>query len=293
MKIDVVIATYNRAKQIEETINNVLQFEQDINKIFIINNNSKDNTREVLEKFNSNSKIDITNSDENLGAPGGKNIGLKKSQADLIIVIDDDAIFFTEDPINEVKRIFKNDNSLGIIQFKIVNFQEKRIQRYEFPGDNPEKYGDKEFYAGYFIGAGHAIRKKTLEEVGYYPDEFFYAHEEIDLSYKAINGNYTIKYCPIVGVYHKKDPGGRLPPKEVIKSMYKNRLVMSYKYFPFKYSLISNFLWFLKTLKDSKSIMIPLKAISEFLKSKNLLVKNTLSKNAIEYIKKYNGRLYR
>lgn len=76
--------------------------------------------------------------------------------------------------------------------------------------------------------------------------------------------------------------------------MYKNRLVMSYKYLPFKYSLISNFLWFLKTLKDSKSIMIPLKAISEFLKSKNLLVKNTLSKkNAIEYIKKYNGRLYR
>ena len=75
--------------------------------------------------------------------------------------------------------------------------------------------------------------------------------------------------------------------------MYKNRLVMSYKYLPFKYSLISNFLWFLKTLKDSRSIIIPLKAISEFLKSKNLLVKNTLSKNAIEYIKKYNGRLYR
>ena len=291
MVVDVVIATYNRANQIVETIDNVLQFVDDINKIYVINNNSSDGTKEVLDRV-VHEKIDITHSLKNLGAPGGKNIGLRKSRADIVIVIDDDAIFFTENPINEVKRIFAEEKVLGVVQFKIVNFKEKTIQRYEFPGVNLEADGDKEFYAGYFIGAGHAIRKEILDNVGYYPDDFFYAHEEIDLSYKTINEGFTIKYFPIVGVYHKKDPSGRLPPNKVIENMYKNRLVMTYKYLPLPYAIVSNFLWFVKTLKDSRSMIVPINAIKDFLVIKPSLTTNKLSKSAVEYMKKYNGRLY-
>ena len=292
MIVDVVVCTYNRAHILQETIENVLQFQNDINKIFVINNNSTDNTKEILDNINNN-KVDVIHSDKNLGAPGGKNIGLKRSQADIIVVIDDDAVFFTENPINEVKNIFQNDNSLGVVQFKIVNYKEKRIQRYEFPGDNPEVNGDKEFFSGYFIGAGHAIRKSAIEKTGYYPDEFFYAHEEVDLSYRMINNSYKIKYCPSVGVYHKKDPGGRLPAKEVLKQNFKNRMIMSYKYLPFLYIFVSNTLWFLKTLKDSKSLMVPLSAIKEYWKIKKTLTQDVLSNDAINYLKKYKGRLYR
>ena len=95
MIVDVVIATYNRANQISETLDNVLQYKDDINKIFVVNNNSEDNTKEVLKEFHDNEKIEIIHSPENLGASGGKNIGLKKSVADVAIVIDDDAIFFS------------------------------------------------------------------------------------------------------------------------------------------------------------------------------------------------------
>jgi len=35
MIVDVVIATYNRANQISETLDNVLQYKDDINKIFV------------------------------------------------------------------------------------------------------------------------------------------------------------------------------------------------------------------------------------------------------------------
>jgi len=293
MIIDVVIATYNRAHQIVETLNNVLQYSSDINKIIVINNNSEDNTKEVLEKFKNNNKIDIIHSPKNLGASGGKNIGLKKSKAEVIVVIDDDAIFFSDNPIRNVKKIFNSDNKIGIIQFKIVNYQSKKILKYEFPGDNPKKNGDREFLSAYFIGAGHAIRKSMLDKVGYYPDDFFYAHEEIDLSYRAINNNFIIKYCPIVGVYHKKVQSGRLPSDKVLLNMYKNRLVMSYKYLPFFYKTISNISWFIKTVMDSKSIIIPFLAIKEFINIKNELEIDKLSVDAITYMKKYNGRLYR
>ena len=115
MIVDVVIATYNRANQISETLDNVLQYKDDINKIFVVNNNSEDNTKEVLKEFHDNEKIEIIHSPENLGASGGKNIGLKKSAADVVIVIDDDAIFFSDNPIQEVKKIFSDDKKIGII----------------------------------------------------------------------------------------------------------------------------------------------------------------------------------
>ena len=293
MIVDVVIATYNRANQISETLDNVLQYKDDINKIFVVNNNSEDNTKEVLKEFHDNEKIEIIHSPENLGASGGKNIGLKKSVADVAIVIDDDAIFFSDNPIQEVKKIFSDDKKIGIIQFQIVNFQSRKILRHEFPGDNPQQNGDKEFLSGYFIGAGHAIRNSMLEKVGYYPNDFFYAHEEIDLSYRAVNGGYIIKYCPIVGVYHKKVQSGRLPHNRVLLNMYKNRLIMSYQYLPNFYKIISNMAWFIKTVLDSRSITIALSAIKEFNEIKDSLKIDKLSENAIKYMKKYNGRLYR
>ena len=292
MKIDIVIATYNRAKQLGETIENVLQFEQDINKFYIINNASQDNTQELLNQID-HPKVVVFNNYKNLGAPGGKNVGLKESDADIVVVIDDDAIFYSEDPIREIERIFNTDKALGIIQFKIVNYYEKRIHAYEFPGGDSQKDGDTEFECGYFIGAGHAIKKDMLEQCGYYPDSFFYAHEEVDLSYRAINAGFKIKYCPSVSVYHKKDPGGRLKPNEVILQNFKNRLIMSYCYLPLQYRAVSNLLWFVKTLLESKSFFVPIKAIRLFGKEKKEYTRDKLSRNAIDYLKRTNGRLYR
>ncbi|SFO87159.1 glycosyltransferase family 2 protein [Hydrogenimonas thermophila] len=293
MKVDLVIATYNRASFLKQTLDNVLEYQNELNKIFVINNNSQDNTMDILIEYEKKSpKIKVFNMDKNLGAPGGKNIGLKESKADVVIVLDDDAIFCSYNPIKEIINIFKQEKDLGIIQFKIINYQTKKILNYEFPGKLPEKNGDKEFYTGYFIGAGHAIKREMLEKVGYYPDDFFYAHEELDLSYRAINNGYKIKYYPKVAIYHKKAPGGRLSPKEVIKHNFRNRLIMNYKYLPLKYRIINNSLWFLKTLKDSKNLLIPLKAIVEYIQIKDDLKINKLKEKAIDYCRQYNGRLY-
>ena len=68
---------------------------------------------------------------------------------------------------------------------------------------------------------------------------------------------------------------------------------MSYQYLPNFYKIISNIAWFIKTVLNSRSITIALSAIKEFNEIKDSLKINKLSDNAIKYMKKYNGRLYR
>jgi len=293
VKVDLVIATYNRAGQLRETLRNVLQYAQGLNRIYVVNNGCSDNTDEVLREFTDETLV-VLRSPVNLGAAAGKNVGLRRSDADIIIVIDDDAEFCTADPVARVRELFGRDERLGIAQFKIINCQSRTVLRYEFPGDDPEHRSDETFDIGYFVGAGHAIRKRLLDEVGYYPDDFgLYAHEEVDLSYRAVNGGYVMRYAPCVGVLHKKDPGGRLPPAKVLYQLFYNRLIMSHRYLPLPYSVICNCLWFLRTAVSARSVALPYEAWREYSRRKPLLRRDVLSPTAIAYLRSTGGRLFR
>jgi GT2 family glycosyltransferase len=280
MRVDIVIATYNRADTLRETIENVLSSAHGFGKLFVVDNASTDHTRSVMESFTDDRVVAVFN-DKNLGAAGGKNVGLRMSEADVVVVIDDDAVFASEE-------------LLGLIQFKIINFQTRKVLRYEFPGDHPEVDQDNSFYIGYFIGAGHAIRKSMLERVGYYPDDFgLYAHEEVDLSYRAINHGYTMRYEPSIAVLHKKAPGGRLPANAVLHQLLLNRMIMSRKHLPYRYALVNNLLWIAKTLFNSRSPLLIIDVLREYAIKRKSTVPEVLTRQALRYMKQYNGRLFR
>lgn len=293
MRVDIVIATYNRAEILKKTIENVLESAHGFGKLYVVDNASTDNTRAVLESFVDDRLITVFN-DQNLGAAGGKNAGLRMSTSDIVVVIDDDAVFASDNPIEEVVRIFESDEHLGLIQFKIINYQTGKVLRYEFPGDHPDIDQNNSFNIGYFIGAGHAIRKSMLERVGYYPDDFgLYAHEEVDLSYRAINHGYTMRYEPSVAVLHKKAPGGRMPANAVLHQLLLNRMIMSRKYLPRRYALVNNFLWIAKTLFNSRSPFLIVVVLREYIMKKASIIPDVLTHQALHYMKQYNGRLFR
>jgi len=69
MKVDLVIVTYNRASFLKQTLDNVLEYQNELNKIYVINNNSQDNTMDILREYEKKSpKIKVFNMDKNLGA---------------------------------------------------------------------------------------------------------------------------------------------------------------------------------------------------------------------------------
>lgn len=292
-KIDLIIVSFNRLQDLKETVNNVLQYRENLNKIFIIDNNSSDGTSHWLETLEDNI-FEIILSKKNLGVAGGRNLGIQQSNADILVFLDDDAIFNinNSNPFSVIYDEFMNHDSLGIIAFKIINYYDKKIQSHEFPFVDKKMNESKRHQCAYFVGAGHAISKKVFTKCGDYPEDFFYGKEELDLSLKAIQNDFIIIYNPEIQIFHKQSPQGRQKNDEKWTQIYRNRLVISYKYYPFFYQLTANFLWFIKIILITKSVWIPIKGYQRYLKGKNNLQKNVLSNTALDYIKQHSGRLY-
>jgi GT2 family glycosyltransferase len=95
MKFAVVIVTYNRLSLLNECVERVLSQSYPVEKIVVVNNNSSDGTKEYLDKFISDSRFHIYNSETNNGGAWGFYKGIEISQnynCDYILLIDDDAI---------------------------------------------------------------------------------------------------------------------------------------------------------------------------------------------------------
>ncbi|WP_103644154.1 glycosyltransferase family 2 protein [Campylobacter concisus] len=293
IKIDVVIISYNRLNELKETVNNVLYYRDSINQLLIIDNCSKDGTKDWLQSI-KNEKIEIILNNKNSGVSGGRNLGIIASSADILVFLDDDAVFCHTNinPFYEIKKKFISNRRLGIIAFKITNFYSKEVLKYEFPFVDKNIDQNIERKCAYYIGAGHAIKKKLFDICGFYREDFFYGKEELDFSLRVINKDYEIIYDPLIEIFHKQSPSGRQQNKEKWAQVYRNRLIISYIYYPFIYALTANFLWFLKILIISKSIHVAYEGYRRFIKVKSSLDKNLLNSKSMEYIKKNSGRLF-
>ena len=60
-----------------------------------------------------------------------------------------------------------------------------------------------------FLGGASVIRRTVLERVGGLPDGFFYAHEETDLAWRALDDGWRIRYLAEVLMYHPATAPGR------------------------------------------------------------------------------------
>ncbi|HLZ85674.1 MAG TPA: hypothetical protein VKQ52_00485, partial [Puia sp.] len=141
---------------------------------------------------------------------------------------------------------------VGIAAFKVYYFATGQLQENAFPHKRfAERRDWPHFDAAYFSGCAHAIRRSVFEEVGFYPEDFFYGMEEYDLSYRAIEAGYSIRYDDRVVVLHKESPAGRLTPREKIRGMWVNKSKVAWKYLPLRFFYTTAFLWSLQYLKKS------------------------------------------
>ena len=135
-KISVIIPVYNKEKYISKTIESVLNQTYKNLEIIIINDASKDNSKQICEKYKDDRIIMIDNP-KNLGAGETRNVGLSKVTGDFISFVDaDDYICkdFYETLYNMIK---ENDADIAECAFK-------RVPDYNFDFTLPKKEEIKE-----------------------------------------------------------------------------------------------------------------------------------------------------
>lgn len=135
---------------------------------------------------------------ENLGIPGGRNVGIEAfgpsgTDVDALLFLDDDGLLPNTDTAELCRRAFGADPELGIITFRIADPETGTTQRRHVPrlrASDPMRSSR----VTTFLGGANAVRTQVIAEVGGLPGDFFYAHEETDLAWRALDAGWMIDY---------------------------------------------------------------------------------------------------
>ena len=92
-KVDIILPTFNCDKYIEETINSVINQTLKEWKLIIIDDASKDNTINLINKFLKDDRINLVILKKNKGAGFCRNLGMRISKSQYVAFIDSDDIW--------------------------------------------------------------------------------------------------------------------------------------------------------------------------------------------------------
>lgn len=144
---------------------------------------------------------------ENVGIPAGRNVGWRATTGDLVLFLDDDAALVGTSLLTAAALKFANDDRLGIVSLAIEDDDGGVLRRHVprlIVGD-PRRSSD----VTTFLGGACIIRRAVLDQTGGFPDHFFYAHEETDLAWAALDARYRIHYAGDLTVRHPSTPISR------------------------------------------------------------------------------------
>ena len=257
--ISFVIITYNRpddALDLARNISGLDGLAALVEEIVIVNNQSAVSYKPLEDFIAAHPGIPFNYviAPENLGVSRGRNYAIALSRAPILLFLDDDALIRNQDALRYILPIFDTEDTrpVGIAAFKIFYASTGEMQVNAFPHKRfAERKDWPQFDTAYFSGAAHAIRRSVFEQVGVYPDNFFYGMEEYDLSYRTLNAGFSIRYDQRVEILHKESPAGRLTPREKLRGMWVNKSKVAWKYLPLPYFLTTALLWSLEYAKKS------------------------------------------
>ncbi|MFD4720565.1 glycosyltransferase family 2 protein [Streptomyces sp. NPDC058423] len=206
MKLGAVIITMgNRPEDLRALIDSVAKQDGDPVEVVVVGNGAP-----VTGVPDGVRTVDLP---ENLGIPGGRNVGIEAfgpggGDVDALLFLDDDGLLPKTDTAELVRRAFEEDPALGIISFRIADPDTGLTQRRHVPrlrASDPMRSSR----VTTFLGGANAVRTKVLEQVGGLPDEFFYAHEETDLAWRALDAGWMIDYRADMVLHHPTTPPSR------------------------------------------------------------------------------------
>ncbi len=184
MKLSVVIPTYNREKLLAQTLQSLDDAQIPPNlivEIIVVNNNSTDDTEQVIEQFKAKMQsVGLTSILEaKQGRSAAVNAGIRQVKSELVAMIDDD-IQINADWFVEVDKIFRERwDELDFVGGKVLPIWEieppKWVTEIKDVGICWRDYGEKEWeYSPKtpIVTGGHAVFKTDIfREIGSYSEE--------------------------------------------------------------------------------------------------------------------------
>lgn len=213
--LSIVICTFNRASLLKLALDSIEKQTIAPYEVLVIDNKSKDNTKDVVECFQKSIPNLKYYHEKNIGLSHARNRGIKESSGDYLAYIDDDCVL-PNNWVDLAYQIIENKNP-DVFGGPVFPFYEKRkptwfidkYLTYEF-GSSPRKLNHYET----LIGCNFIIRKSVIEKIGKFRVDLgmtgtkvLYS-EETELQLRYLNSQLSkgIYYDPDLYVHHYARP---------------------------------------------------------------------------------------
>lgn len=252
MKASIIILNWNGKYLLDECINSVFSQKFKDYEIIVVDNGSSDNSVEYLkEKYSS--AINIIPLKQNKGFAGGSNEGIKVAKGNYIVLLNNDTIV-DENWLSELINAVDSDEKIGMCACKILNYYNKdefdTLGHLIYPdGLNrgrakfEKNYHQYDKFEEVFFPSGAAAlyRKSMLDEIGFFDEDFFAYGDDTDIGIRGRLAGWKCLYVPTAIAYHKSSASTHQYSPWKIYLVERNRILILFKYFPFRYILISPF----------------------------------------------------
>jgi O-antigen biosynthesis protein len=255
MKLSVIIVNYNVKHFLEQCLHSVYKAAKGIEtEIFVVDNNSVDGSAQLVrEKFPD---LHFIENKENVGFSRANNQAIRKATGEYILLLNPDTVV-EEDTFAKVTGFMDNHPEAGGLGIKMIdgkgNFlpeskrglptpwvafykmfglsklfpKSRKFGKYHLSYLNENEIHEIEILAGAFM----LLRKKALDKVGLLDEDFFMYGEDIDLSYRIIQGGYKNYYFPETTIIHYKGESTKKGSLNYVKVFYNAMIIFARKHF--------------------------------------------------------------
>ncbi len=224
--VSIVIVNYNQKNLLKLCLKNIYKANIDLDfEIIIVDNNSKDSSREYLSNL-SKKEISVIQNNKNLGYAKANNQAIRQAGGDYILMLNPDVII-QKGVVEKLQNFLKENEKVAMVGPQILN-PDKTIQnsccrfpkiytpalRRTFLGKLPilkkeiDRYLMKDFNhkskrsVDWMIGACLMLKRDVLKEIGFLDERYFLYFEDIDLARKIKKVGKKIYYLPQAKVIH-------------------------------------------------------------------------------------------
>lgn len=255
MKLSVIIVNYNVRYFLEQALLSVRKAAAKVEtEVWVVDNDSVDESVEMVrEKF---PEVKIIANKVNVGFSTANNQAIVESTGEYVLLLNPDTVV-REDTFEKTIAFMDAQPEAGALGVKMIDGKGKFLPESKrgFPSPEvafykafgmsklfPKSRRFNRYHLGYLSedethevdvlsGAFMLLRRSVLDKVGLLDEAFFMYGEDIDLSYRIVQGGYKNYYFADTTIIHYKGESTKKGSLNYVRTFYNAMIIFAHKHF--------------------------------------------------------------